>query len=93
MYLSNVSARNESGSRRLAEEVKAALQSSRWFTRGWTLQELLAPTSVEFFSREGDRLGDRRSLETQICEATGIMVQVLRGEDKPSSVSVSERMS
>ena len=27
-------------------------QGSRWFTRGWTLQELLAPTSVEFFSKE-----------------------------------------
>jgi len=27
-------------------------RSSRWFTRGWTLQELLAPTSVEFFSKD-----------------------------------------
>jgi hypothetical protein len=25
---------------------------SKWFTRGWTLQELLAPRSAEFFSRE-----------------------------------------
>src|SRR3954447_12685662 len=29
------------------------LRKSRWFTRGWTLQELLAPRSVDFFSREG----------------------------------------
>jgi hypothetical protein len=27
---------------------KSAFRQSRWFTRGWTLQELLAPTSVEF---------------------------------------------
>jgi hypothetical protein len=27
-----------------------AFPKSRWFTRGWTLQELLAPASVEFFS-------------------------------------------
>ncbi len=30
-----------------------AFRRSRWLTRGWTLQELLAPASVEFFSREG----------------------------------------
>ena len=35
---------------------------SRWFTRGWILQELLAPTLVEFFSRERKRLGDKGSL-------------------------------
>src|SRR5436190_2025421 len=33
-------------------------RESKWFTRGWTLQELLAPASVEFFSRERKRLGD-----------------------------------
>src|SRR5882757_1663526 len=31
----------------------ADLRKSRWFTRGWTLQELVAPSSVEFFSVEG----------------------------------------
>jgi hypothetical protein len=37
-----------------------AFRGSRWFTRGWTLQELLAPATVEFFSKEGKRLGSRR---------------------------------
>jgi hypothetical protein len=32
---------------------ESAFQWSRWFARGWTLQELLAPRSVEFFSKEG----------------------------------------
>jgi hypothetical protein len=36
----------------------SAFRANRWFTRGWTLQEPLAPRSVEFFSREGNRLGD-----------------------------------
>ena len=36
---------------------EAAFQASKWFTRGWTLQELIAPTIVEFFSIEGNRLG------------------------------------
>ncbi|KAF2187223.1 HET-domain-containing protein [Zopfia rhizophila CBS 207.26] len=38
-------------------------QKSRWFTRGWTLQELLAPGSVEFFSQEWKKLGDKTSLQ------------------------------
>ncbi|KAF2493876.1 HET-domain-containing protein [Lophium mytilinum] len=52
---------------------------SKWFTRGWTLQELLAPRSVEFFSQEGMYLGDKASLEQQIHEITGIDIPALRG--------------
>jgi hypothetical protein len=36
---------------------EASFRKSRWFTRGWTLQELLAPALVDFFSLEGERLG------------------------------------
>jgi hypothetical protein len=43
-----------------------AFRNSRWFTRGWTLQELLAPVAVEFFSREGRLLGNRSTLEQPI---------------------------
>jgi len=69
-----------------------ALRESRWFTRGWTLQELLAPGSVEFFSQEGNRLGDKRSLERQIHEITGIAVPALRGTPL-SQFGVDERFS
>jgi hypothetical protein len=58
---------------------KSAFRRSRWFTRGWTLQELLAPTSVEFFTREGTPLGDKHSLWQDINEATGIPSQTLHG--------------
>jgi hypothetical protein len=54
-------------------------RKSKWFTRGWTLQELLALTSVEFFSKEGKRLRDKRSLQQDICEITGIHQSALRG--------------
>ena len=54
-------------------------RTSRWFTRGWTLQELIAPKSVEFFSGEGVRLGSRESLEQEIHEITKIPVNALRG--------------
>ena len=59
---------------------ESAFRASKWFTRGWTLQELLAPVSVEFFTKEGRRLGDKRSLEQQIHEVTGIAVPALRGQ-------------
>jgi Heterokaryon incompatibility protein (HET) len=59
---------------------KAEFRKSRWFTRGWTLQELIAPASVEFFSREHDRLGSKQSLEGTIHEITGIPIEALRGE-------------
>jgi hypothetical protein len=69
-----------------------AFHHSRWFTQGWTLQELIAPTSVEFFSVEGQRLGDNKSLEQQIHEITGITVQALQGSSL-SQFSVNDRMS
>jgi hypothetical protein len=55
-----------------------AFRRSRWFTRGWTLQELLAPATVEFFSKEGKRLGSRLSLEQEIHETTKIPIEVMR---------------
>ena len=67
-------------------------RKSRWFTRGWTLQELIAPASVEFFSVEGERLGDKKSLERQIHEITGITAQALQGSPL-SHFSVNKRMS
>jgi hypothetical protein len=67
-------------------------RKSRWFTRGWTLQELIAPNSVEFFSREGQRLGSKETLLRHICEITGIPAKALRG-DTLSAFSTEERMS
>ncbi|KAH9207432.1 heterokaryon incompatibility protein-domain-containing protein [Leptodontidium sp. 2 PMI_412] len=71
---------------------EAAFRESRWFTRGWTLQELIAPTSVEFFSRSHIRLGDKKSLEQQIHETTGIPIAALQGSPL-SHFTVEERMS
>jgi hypothetical protein len=69
-----------------------AFRESKWFTRGWTLQELLAPTLVEFFSRYGKPLGDKRTLKRQIHEITGIPISAL--EEAPlSQFGVDERLS
>jgi hypothetical protein len=68
-----------------------AFRASRWFTRGWTLQELMAPNSVEFFSSEGELLGDKTSLELQLHSITGIPVSAFQAH--PSEFSTIERMS
>ncbi|CZR53592.1 related to calcium-independent phospholipase A2 [Phialocephala subalpina] len=69
-----------------------AFRISRWFKRGWTLQELIAPTSVEFFSKNRDLLGDKKSLEQHICEITRIPSKALRGSPL-AEFSATERMS
>ncbi|KAF2434644.1 kinesin light chain 1, partial [Tothia fuscella] len=71
---------------------ESKFRNSTWFTRGWTLQELIAPVSVQFFSQNGEELGSRASLERHICEITGIPAEALRGSPL-SSFSVAERMS
>ncbi|KAF2740903.1 HET-domain-containing protein [Polyplosphaeria fusca] len=69
-----------------------AFRQSRWFTRGWTLQELIAPAQVEFFSKNGKRLGSKISLEKEVCGITKIPIAALRG--KPlSDFSFDERIS
>jgi hypothetical protein len=71
---------------------EAAFRNSRWFTRGWTLQELIAPPSVEFFYSNGNRLGDKKSLEGQLYKITGIPVSALQGSPL-SEFSFEERIS
>jgi hypothetical protein len=82
VYLSDVSTKKRKASDSFTGYTwEPAFRSSKWFTRGWTLQELLAPSpnSVEFFSQERNRLGDRRSLEQHIHEITEIPLSALRG--------------
>jgi hypothetical protein len=65
-------------------------RNSRWFTRGWTLQELIAPTSVDFFSVSGERLGDKKSLELLVHKITGIPVGGFQGSPL-TQFTVNER--
>lgn len=70
---------------------EASFRASAWFTRGWTLQELIAPESVEFFSSEGRRLGDKQSLEQLLHDITRLPVRALR-EFSSNDFAISERM-
>jgi hypothetical protein len=92
VYLSDVSINADNQNILTLELWESAFRESRWFTRGWTLQELIAPPSVEFFSKEGTRLGDKKSLERQVQEITGIAARVLQGAPL-SEFNITERMS
>ena len=74
-----------------------SFEKSRWFTRGWTLQELIAPSVVIFYSQLWCCLGDRYSLSFGIKEITGIRLRVLGRKggriDDLSQYSIAERMS
>ncbi|EMD86695.1 hypothetical protein COCHEDRAFT_1146497 [Bipolaris maydis C5] len=69
-----------------------AFRRSRWFTRGWTLQELLAPPMVDFFSKDGQKLGSKSSLLSVLCEITRIPEAALQSTPL-SDFSVNERIS
>lgn len=65
---------------------------SRWFQRGWTLQELIAPRVVEFYTASWAEIGTKSSLRKKISHETGIDIRILDGQD-PSICNVAERMS
>lgn len=83
VYLPDVSAE---------QEWEADFHESEWFKRGWTLQELIAPRVVEFFSVDGRKLGDKQSLEQRIQQISGISIEVLQGKSL-TEVSEYERFS
>ncbi|KAI1566051.1 HET domain containing protein [Pyrenophora tritici-repentis] len=65
-----------------------SLSHCRWFGRGWTLQELLAPDHVHFYDRNWSHLGSRISLATEIASITGIHDTILiRGHTDPLSTA------
>jgi len=90
------------------EDHDAAFGRARWFTRGWTLQELLAPMTVLFFNRDWEVIGSKESLSKRVEAITGIPSRYLcsehsavagegwaaeRGHERFSDASVAERMS
>jgi hypothetical protein len=91
VYLSDVSIRGEVDDTLDQSTWEPAFRASRWFTRGWTLQELLAPSIVEFFSQEWERLGDKVLLKSLICKITGISYKALDGAPL-CQFSVDERL-
>jgi hypothetical protein len=72
-FLEDVPPRTEQGT----EQWQATFAASRWFTRGWTLQELLAPRQVEFSSSNWEFIGTRHGESDSIAIITGISKEYL----------------
>ncbi|KAF1850392.1 HET-domain-containing protein [Cucurbitaria berberidis CBS 394.84] len=73
---------------------QGGLGSQRWFKRGWTLQELIAPTIVEFYDANWNEFGTRLSLREQLTQITGITKYILQGtRDALITCGVAVRMS
>ncbi len=88
VYLSDVSVLAQNDDEKADKEKK--FQDSRWFTRGWTLQELLAPQYVKFFDKDWISFGSRTSLAPALVSITGIDATSL---ERPRWASIATRMS
>lgn len=70
-----------------------AFPDAKWFTRGWTLQELIAPGYVEFYNQRWERIGSKVGMISELSEITHIDEGVLRDRTAVMSQSVASRMA
>ncbi|KAK2036803.1 hypothetical protein LZ31DRAFT_614118 [Colletotrichum somersetense] len=68
-------------------------RKSRWFTRGWTLQQLIAPTRMNFYAADWSILGAKRDLVDALHLDTGIQKPCLSGDLGPSDFSIAKVIS
>ncbi|KAL6793696.1 hypothetical protein GGI42DRAFT_142054 [Trichoderma sp. SZMC 28013] len=68
-------------------------RSSRWFQRGWTLQELLAPKVLRFFNTKWEFIGTKGTISNVIKDITRVPRQFLLGVTGLHVASVAQRMS
>lgn len=70
-------------------------RASRWFTRGWTLQELLAPPRLVFYSQNWKRLGTKLDppMTSAISSATGIDARYINGALRIDMATDGTKMS
>ncbi|KAH7092478.1 heterokaryon incompatibility protein-domain-containing protein [Paraphoma chrysanthemicola] len=73
-------------------EIVDQFGSSRWFTRGWTLQELVAPYALNFYNKHWKNLGSKLELHQLLQQTTGIDTQVLTTGEL-DQVCVAQKMS
>ena len=76
------------------ESTVSQFKKSKWFTRGWTLQEMIAPKDVRFFTAEWVEIGRKRqpSVARLLSQITGIPVDILLGKSKVRNICASQIM-
>lgn len=69
------------------------IRNCRWVTRGWTLQELVAPAHVEFYDMGWECRGTKIEHAKTISQSTGVPGQIIRLEESVNTLSVAARIS
>lgn len=72
----------------VGENKEHEFRFSKWFTRGWTLQELIAPSDLMFYDSRWNDIGTKLDLQEIIQSVTGIQ-HLFNFED----ASIAQRMS
>jgi hypothetical protein len=75
------------------DSIEQTFERSRWFQRGWTLQELIAPGDVIFYDRDWNELGTKRERCAWVSQITGIDEDILLNLRRLNSCSIAQRMS
>ncbi|KAI1160061.1 heterokaryon incompatibility protein-domain-containing protein [Nemania serpens] len=70
-----------------------AFRKSKWFRRGWTLQELLAPKRVCFYSRDWTPIGTKKDMAPLLTEITRVDEKYLLYAEDIRSASIAHRMA
>ncbi|KAK7190833.1 uncharacterized protein CC84DRAFT_1186289 [Paraphaeosphaeria sporulosa] len=65
----------------------------RWFSRGWTLQEMLAPQDVHFYDKTWSYFGTRKELASTLSSITGVPTEVLDGRKEVEEFCVAQKMA
>ncbi|KAH8898435.1 hypothetical protein GQ53DRAFT_837339 [Thozetella sp. PMI_491] len=79
----------------LDDETIEEIKNSRWFTRGWTLQELIAPSDLCFYAQGWTFIGSRQGekpFTDLLSEITGIQRELLEQSQALEHFSIAERM-
>lgn len=70
-----------------------AMSHCKWFTRGWTLQEMIAPKLIGFYDQAWNHRGSKRDLGPRLSKITGVDAAVLESSDIMFVLPVARRMS
>lgn len=77
----------------LAGQPFEEIRNCRWVTRGWTLQELIAPARVEFYDKSWEYRGTKMEHAEIISKSTGVPRSIILFQESVSGRSVASRMS
>ena len=74
------------------DSIRRQLKQCRWFTRGWCLQELIAPNKLHFFDKDWKFVAEKSQIISTLVYITGVHGPALRKESDLSQFSIAQRM-